>query len=128
MNDSILNTIKKMLGMPAEYTAFDTDIVMFINSALATLSQNGVGTPGGFMIQDATATWEDFIGNDPNLNHVVTYIYISTKLLFDPPTNGFLVTSLKENQLELLWRLEVTANPAVPVPVADDAVLDGGAP
>lgn len=128
MNESILTSIKKLLGIGADYTAFDTDIIIFINSALATLTQIGVGPSSGYMINDATPTWGNFLLNEIELNPAQAYVFIRVKLLFDPPTNAALIEAFEAQKLEAEWRLEVTANPAAPVPVPDDAVLDGGAP
>lgn len=101
MDNSILNNIKKLLGMPAEYTAYDTDIIIHINSVLSHLSQMGVtSTDSTFQIEDNTATWDDFINNDDDiLSSVKTYIYLKVKLLFDPPVNSSLLTSI-ENQIK----------------------------
>ena len=107
MSDSILTSTKKNLGISEEYTAFDPDITMHINSVFSTLNQLGIGPLDGFEIEDASTNWSDFLDGDKNLNSVKTYVYLRVRLLFDPPTTSYLVTSL-QNQLEQIeWRLNV---------------------
>lgn len=103
--DSILNTIKKLLGIQPEYTNFDEDIIVGINTAFATLNQIGVGPPEGFMIEDETQTWNDYI-TSTNLVMVKTYIHQKVKLAFDPP-NGSVLESLNRSISELEWRLYI---------------------
>jgi hypothetical protein len=104
---------------------------MYINSAFATLEQIGVGPVGGFMIDDDGAKWEDFIGTDPRMNPVKTYVTLRARLLLDPPTTSFLLQSLQEQCKELEWRLEVARAPIIiperPVVFPQtEIVLDGG--
>lgn len=105
MNDSILNTIKKMLGMDAEYTAFDTDIIVHINSCFMKLNQLGVGPKTPFIITGKDETWTSFFGGKGDVEAAKTYIYINVKLVFDPPTSSFVVEALKEMEKEYEWRL-----------------------
>lgn len=107
MSDSILDSTKKMLGVPADYDVFDVDIVMHINSALATLNQVGVGPADGFAIQDATPTWADLLGGDKRLNHVQTYVFLSVKMLFDPPSTSYLITAYEKQLEEKLVRISI---------------------
>ena len=104
--DSILNSIKKLLGITEEYTHFDPDIVLQINSAFSTLNQLGVGPEEGFSIEDASSVWSDFI-NDDRLNFVKTFVQIKVKLAFDPPASGTLMDSYNRQLDELTWRLSV---------------------
>ena len=115
MADSILLTVKKILGLDPDYTAFDVDVITHINSVFTTLTQLGVGPVGGFFIEDENDVWEDYITPEMNLNAVKTYVYLRVRLLFDPPTTSYHITSLKEQILELEWRLNVQVEP-VPVP------------
>lgn len=108
MEDSILVTIKKMLGIPEEDTAFDTDIIVCINSAIMTADQLGVGD-GEFTVTDAEQTWGDYIGDYPQLEAVKHYIYLCVRLAFDPPANSFVVNSFEKQRDELTWRLNVQA-------------------
>ena len=105
--DSILDSTKKILGIDSSYSAFDLDIITHINSVFTTLNQLGVGPVEGFRIEDNSSKWEDFIGTDLNLNSVKTYVYLRVRLLFDPPTNSFLVKSLDEQIREMEWRINV---------------------
>lgn len=107
MSDSILTNTKKVLGIEADYAAFDTDIVMHINSVFSTLNQLGIGPVDGFAIEDAEATWDSFLETDLRLNAVKTYMYLRVRLLFDPPSTSYHITSLKEQIQELEWRLNV---------------------
>lgn len=105
--NSILTSIKKLLGVPEEYDVFDTDIIIHINSAFSTLNQLGVGPPDGFYIEDATEQWGMFLGDDKQINSVKTYIYLKVRLLFDPPTTSFAIDAMKKQAEELEWRLNV---------------------
>jgi len=107
MEDSILTSTKKILGIAEEYTAFDFDIVTHINTAFFTLTQLGIGPTNGFMIEDESATWSSYISNDLQLNSVKTYIYLRVRLLFDPPTMSYVLTAFHDQLHELEWRLSV---------------------
>lgn len=121
MDDSILLSIKKLLGIQSDYDYFDPDIMMCINSTFATLTQLGVGPEGGFSISDENVTWKDFVGTDPKMEMVKTYTYLRVKLLFDPPNSGVLHEAVERQIQELEWRLtvacetyEVLKDPNVP--------------
>ena len=108
--DSILTSIKKLLGIEEEYTQFDTDIVMHINTVFTILTQVGVGPTKGFSIKDKTAVWSDFTEGVTDLNSIQTYIFLKVKLLFDPPTSSAVIESMNRSISELEWRLFVTAD------------------
>lgn len=105
--ESILTSIKKLLGIDESYDNFDTDIIIHINAALATLSQLGVGPDSGFRIEDSDATWDDFIGDDPRLDFVRDYVYCKVRLIFDPPTSSAAMEALKQAISEYEWRAMV---------------------
>ena len=107
MDESILNSVKKILGIASDYDAFDTDIIIHINSVFSTLNQLGLGPDEGFMIEDDSASWGDFLLDDMRLNAIKTYVYLRVRVLFDPPTTGFTLTALQEQIKELEWRLNV---------------------
>ena len=108
--ESILTSIKKMLGIAEEYTQFDADIIMHINSVFTTLTQLGVGPSEGFYIEDEAAEWKDFIPDFNKLQAVKTYMYLKVRLLFDPSSLGASTLSAYERQTqELEWRLNVSA-------------------
>ena len=107
MDDSILDSIKKILGMPPAYDAFDTDLVIHINSVFGILAQLGVGPEGGFSISDNTTLWKSYLGNSKDLEMVKSYIALKVRLIFDPPTIGAVMDAMKEQIRELEWRLNV---------------------
>jgi len=107
MEQSILNSTKKILGIAEDYTVFDLDIITHINSAFSTLTQLGVGPAAGFMINDATAVWQDFIDDDYQYNAVKSYVYLKTRQLFDPPTTSYLISAVEKQIQEFEWRLNV---------------------
>lgn len=108
--DSILDSVKKDLGIVPEYTHFDPDIIMDINTAFSILTQLGVGPKAGFSITDNTAVWTDFI-TDTRLEIVKTYVAKKTKQLFDPPNTGPLSEALNKVLNELEWRINVIVDP-----------------
>lgn len=106
MESCILYTIKKMLGVSMDDGPFDTEIVVGINSALMVLNQLGIG-PRGFVVTGVEETWSDLLDDFTDLEAVKSYIYIRTRLAFDPPTNSFLVNALQEQMKEYEWRLSI---------------------
>lgn len=109
VSESILDSIKKLLGIPQELVEFDTDITIHINSYLDVLTQLGVGPKEGFSISDNKSVWKDFIGDDNQLNMVITYLFLRVKLVFDPPQNSATYNAHKERADELEWRLNMKA-------------------
>lgn len=109
MNDSILTSIKKLLGITEEYEHFDQDIIIHINSVFMILNQLGVGPSNGFSITDKTAVWSDFISEGVNIESVKSYIYFKVRLLFDPPTTSAVMESMNRMISELEFRLNVSA-------------------
>lgn len=112
LQSSILNTIKQMLGIDETFNGFDPEIIIDINSALMTLHQIGIGPSDGFQITSESDFWEDLTVDASQLNGIKTYIYLKTRLLFDPPSNSFLVQSMEKQIQELEWRLNVNAEGA----------------
>ena len=110
METSILTSIKKLLGIAEDYTEFDEDIITHINSVFLNLTQLGVGPEEGFMIEDDTAVWEDFIDDSIRLQAVKTYMYLKVKLLFDPPLSSSVTESFTRMIAELEWRLNVAVD------------------
>lgn len=110
METSILTSIKKMLGIAEDYIEFDEDIITHINSVFLNLTQLGVGPEEGFMIEDDTAVWEDFIDDSIQLQAVKTYMYLKVKLLFDPPLSSSVTESFTRMIAELEWRLNVAVD------------------
>ena len=112
MDDSILNSIKKLLGIASDYDAFDADVVLLINSALMALSQIGVGQIG-FTISGTDETWSDFLSSRDDFEAAKNYVYLSTRLVFDPPSNGSVIGSYEKLKEELEWRLKVRSERAI---------------
>ena len=110
METSILTSIKKMLGVAEDYTEFDEDIITHINSVFLNLTQLGVGPEEGFMIENDTSVWEDFINDSIQLQAVKTYMYLKVKLLFDPPLSSSVTESFTRMIAELEWRLNVAVD------------------
>jgi hypothetical protein len=105
---SVLTNVKKLVGLAEADTSFDLDIVTHINSIFSVLTQLGIGPADGFMIEDATPTWEDFLGGDSKtLNAVKTYMYLRVRLLFDPPSTSFVIESLNKQIEELEVRMSI---------------------
>lgn len=107
--DSILNSVKKMLGIESEITDFNTDLIININSAIFVLTQNGVGPSSGYSIIDENNTYEDFLGEGKKelYDPVGMYLFVSAKIRFDPPASSIVMEALKETKRELEWRLNV---------------------
>lgn len=111
--ESILTSVKKMLGITEEYEHFDADIIMHINSILSVLQQLGVGPETGYQITGKDETWEDFLGtSDPRLNMVKSYLYAKVRMIFDPPQSSIVAEAMKNTIAEMEWRLNVQVDPA----------------
>lgn len=107
--DSILNSIKKLLGIMANCTDFDIDIIMHINTVFMTLNQLGVGPEKTYRIDDENNVWSEFLNEDVNFEAVKSYIHLKVKLLFDPPLSTAVIEAIKSSILELEWRINVQA-------------------
>lgn len=108
--DSILTSIKKLLGIAEEYDHFDSDLIMHINSVFMVLNQLGVGPVEGFSITGKTETWEDFTQNDLMIQSVKSYVYLKVRLLFDPPSSSAVMESINRQISELEWRLNLSVD------------------
>lgn len=113
MIDSILTSIKKLLGIVEEYEHFDADLIMHINSVFMTLTQLGVGPSSGFKIVDKSSTWDEFIEDKQDLEAVKSYVYLKVKLLFDPPLSSAVMEATNRAISELEWRLNVSAETSI---------------
>jgi hypothetical protein len=105
VEQSILKSTKKVLGLPDTLDAYDQDVLTLINSAFSNLLQIGIGPPEGFSIEDEAPVWDDFITPGPVLNSVKAYIYLKVKYAFDPPNTSFLLAATSDQIDELEWRL-----------------------
>lgn len=115
MEESILRSTKKILGIDAAYTPFDLDIITHINAAFSILNQLGVGPQDGFSIEDETTEWDEYLVPPNQLHLVKTYIYLKVRLLFDPPGTSFLIESANNQLKEYEWRLNVFREVELPV-------------
>lgn len=104
---SILLSIKKLLGIPSEADAFDSDIIMHINTVLANLVQMGVGPSDGFTIEGESANWSDFVGDTKKIEQIKSYVYLKVRMLFDPPQSSVLMDSMNKQASELEWRMYI---------------------
>lgn len=107
--DSILTSIKKLLGISEEYEHFDQDLIMHINSVFLILNQLGVGPKEVFFVTDESDTWDD-VGIENDLELVKSYMYLKVKLLFDPPLSSAVIESTNRMISEFEWRLNVAAD------------------
>lgn len=107
MDNNILRTVKKMLGITAEDTHFDLDIMLHINSTFSVLTQLGAGPENGYAINSGEETWDEFLEESKLLNMVKSYMFLRVRALFDPPTNASLFDAMEKMIKEYEWRIEV---------------------
>ena len=119
MDSSILDTVKKAIGVDPEETHFDPDIVMHINAMFAVLNQIGCGPEEGFIIEDSSSTWNDYIENNKLLNLVPSYMSLQVKLLFDPPSSSFVFESYRKTIDMLESRINYVVDHPEPIPPVD---------
>lgn len=108
--ESILTSIKKLLGITEEYEHFDSDLIMHINSVFMILNQLGVGPSTGFFIKGGDEVWTDFIPENPQLELVKSYMHLKVKLLFDPPLGSAVIEVMNRQISEFEWRLNVAVD------------------
>lgn len=106
MDESVLNTIKILVGIEPSDDAFDTNIIVLINSAIMTLRQIGIGPPNGFSITDSSTVWSDYISDIKLYEAVKEYIHLKVAIVFDPPTSSYVMEAMKDQIKELEWRLQ----------------------
>lgn len=105
MEESILTSTKKILGLSEDYTAFDLDIITHINAAFSILNQLGVGPTNGFFVESSDDEWESYGVPANQLFLVKTYVFLKVRFLFDPPTTSFMITAMQDQIKEYEWRL-----------------------
>lgn len=113
MEESILVSIKDMLGPDSSYDVFDNDILIHINMALSVLTQLGVGPADGFIVTDEDATWDQFLGKQKDIDMAKSFVYMKVKMVFDPPSSSFVLTAMEKACDELAWRLSVATDPYI---------------
>ena len=132
MANSILDTVKQVCGIEPDYTHYDVDILMHINSVFATLNQLGIGPDDGFEISDATTEWSVYLESNKLLNSVKTYVCLKVRSIFDPPQTSYHINAMNEQLRELEWRINVVREHTEwtdPTPAEDPEdllILDGG--
>lgn len=109
--DSILTSIKKLLGITEEYEHFDMDLIIHINSVFMILKQLGVGPEEGFSITGKTETWNDYLSDPSKIELVKSYIYLKVKLIFDPPLGSAVMEAINRQISEFEWRLNAEVDP-----------------
>lgn len=108
--DSVLLSVKKMIGLTSDYTAFDTDIIIHINTVFEELNQMGVGPEEGFSISDSSTEWSEYFTYGKTSEMVKSYMYLKVRMLFDPPSSGTLAQAYNANLDEYRWRLLIFAD------------------
>lgn len=104
---SVLNTIKTMIGIQADYTQFDTTIIGHINTVLMTLRQIGIGPEIPVLVTSDLDTWNKVLGDTTNIEAVKTYMALKVQLLFDPPSSSYVLEAKNRQAAELEWRLNI---------------------
>jgi hypothetical protein len=126
VSGSILDDVKKLLGLSPTDTSFDTDVIIHINSVFSIVTQLGLGSDGGIGIVDNTTTWTSLFGNDSQINDVKSYVFMRVKMLFDPPQTSFAIAAYEKQIQEFEWRLNVRregqwwTDPNPPAPMYPD--------
>jgi hypothetical protein len=108
VTSSILNDVKKVLGLDSAYTAFDTDVIIHINTVFTILNDLGIGPTGGFETTDSSTTWDAFVGTDLSLNRVKSYVALRVQMIFDPPSTSFVIEARNKVIQELEVRMSIT--------------------
>lgn len=108
--DSVLTSIKKLLGITEEYDQFDQDLIIHINAVLMVLTQIGVGPSNGMIINDSSTTWNDILSDTSNIEAVKTYVYLKVKMIFDPPSSSSVADAMNRSINEYEWRLNINAD------------------
>jgi hypothetical protein len=117
MEESILLSTKKILGLESEYTPFDLDVITHINAAFSILNQLGVGPEEGYFITDESNAWTEFVTPDNQLNLVKTYVFLKVRILFDPPSTSFLLETYDNQIKEYEWRLNIMRENELPATI-----------
>lgn len=110
VNESILNSTKKLLGIPEEYDEFDMDVQIHINSVFSVLAQIGAGPDLGYQITGPEEKWQDFLGVNPLINQIKSYMYMQVRLWFDPPATSFTIDSFTKAVEEMKWRIQIAVD------------------
>lgn len=110
IDESILLTVKKLIGVPQDYNVFDVDLITHINTTFDALNQMGLGPDEGFSISDESTTWSEYTTYGKEFNMVRSYMALKVRTLFDPPSNASLFTVFDGQLKEYEWRLLIFAD------------------
>ena len=110
MDESILDSVKKIIGIDSSYTVFDPDLIIHINTVFMILNQLGIGTEEVFSISDNSTTWNEFIQGNSAIQSVKSYMALRVKMLFDKPQSGTLIDAYREDIKELEWRMYIACD------------------
>ena len=130
MENSILTSTKKILGIGSDYTAFDLDIITHINATLSTINQMGIGPDNCVIVEDDTTQWSDLDVPDNQLSMLRTYVFLKVRMIFDPPASGFAIDATNKQILEFETRLNYIRENTIPIPTVvvdeiDDEIEEG---
>ena len=121
--DSVLDSVKKMLGVDLVDDSFDMELIIFINDVFSKLNQLAVGPTTTYVIDDRLDKWTDFLLDRADLNMVRTYMYLQVRITFDPPTNPSLLENMMKRIQEYEWRLNVQARqPKLPIELEPEPI------
>ena len=109
LEESILSTIKKLIGIEENYTQFDVDLIVHINTAFAELAQIGSNLKDSYFITDKNNLWSEYTNDMRVLEPIKTYVYLKTKLIFDPPASSMVIETIKQTIKELEFRIQISA-------------------
>ena len=129
--ESILDSVKKLLGFDASYTAFDLDIIMLINAVFGSLQEMGAGPDTALTISDNTILWSAFSDLPEFLGLVQMYVFLSVKMAFDPPTGRFGLDAMEKMIAQYEWRINIKAeqnNPPSDPPIATKPIFSSPSP
>lgn len=112
MESIILETIKVMLGGPDLGESFDTDLLVHINSSAQILIDLGLIPKSDFKTIIKTTKWGDFLTNEGVLDFVKSFIYLKTKMVFDPPSSSYVSDALNRQITEFEFRIRLRCEPA----------------
>ena len=118
--DSVLDSVKQVLGLTPDMTSFDLDIAMHVNAVIGSLQQFGVNSDAGLFISDNTVKWTSITTRQDVLNFVKTYVYMRVRFIFDPPASGFAISAIEKQVQELEWRIVAAIESGLN---ADDAII-----
>jgi hypothetical protein len=103
-NMSILEDVKRAIGIVPEYDVFDSQLIICINSVFSTLHQLGLGPEEGFSIEGSKEEWDEFV-DSARFNFVRSYMIMKVHVMFDPPTSSIALEALNKQIEEYEWRM-----------------------